>query len=379
MIKHLPPMGWNSWNTFASEIDEKLILASADALVSSGLKDAGYEYVVIDDCWALRERGKDGKLIPDPDKFPHGMKYLSDRIHEKGLKFGMYSCCGTMTCARYPASYGREFLDAETFAGWGVDFLKYDYCFKPFSEPGALLYRRMGLALASCGRDILFSGCSWGADNTHEWIGTTGAHMWRSTGDIFDTWESIRNLIRRQYDILPYGGQGCFNDMDMLVVGMHGKGNVGLTGCTADEYKLHFAAWCLLESPLMIGCDIRAMDEETKAILTNPVLLSIDQDPRCNRPYIIRFGGNDDLPVIVRALVNGDIALGFFNLSDSPADFFVTTDDLGVPLAQGKTLEGDEAYTGEKICALNSTLSASVPAHGCRVYRLRIVGDGRAL
>ena len=174
-------MGWNTWNTFAQNISEELILQSADAMVETGLKDEGYEYIVIDDCWALRERDKAGNLVPDPAKFPHGMKYVADYIHAKGLKFGMYSCCGTMTCARYPASYNHEFADAAAFAEWGVDFLKYDYCFKPNFADGKMLYRRMGLALANCGRDILFSGCSWGADKTHEWIGSTGANMWRST------------------------------------------------------------------------------------------------------------------------------------------------------------------------------------------------------
>lgn len=373
MIKNLPPMGWNTWNTFAQNIQEELILDSAKALVSSGLKDAGYEYVVIDDCWALKERGADGRLTPDPQKFPHGMKYLADRIHEMGLKFGMYSCCGTMTCAGYPASFDREFLDAETFAGWGVDFLKYDYCFKPAGAEGALLYRRMGLALASCGRDILFSGCSWGADKTPEWIGTTGANMWRSTGDIFDTWESVKSLIQQQYSILPFGGKDCFNDMDMLIVGMNGKGHVGIKGCSQEEYRLHFAAWCLFGSPLMIGCDIRNMDEETKRILTNPALLAIDQDARCNRPYIIRFCGNDDYPIIVRNLADGDLAVGFFNLSDSPADLWVTEADLGISFRQNKTLEGTEVYTGRKLRSVNATLSASLVPHTCEVYRMKIV------
>lgn len=376
MIKNLPPMGWNTWNTFAQNIQEELILDSAKALVSSGLKDAGYEYVVIDDCWALKERGADGRLTPDPQKFPHGMKYLADRIHEMGLKFGMYSCCGTMTCAGYPASFDQEFLDAETFAGWGIDFLKYDYCFKPTGTEGALLYRRMGLALASCGRDILFSGCSWGADKTQEWIGTTGANMWRSTGDIFDTWESVKSLIQQQYSILPFGGKDCFNDMDMLIVGMNGKGHVGIKGCSQEEYRLHFAAWCLFGSPLMIGCDIRNMDEETKRILTNPALLAIDQDARCNRPYIIRFCGNDDYPIIVRNLADGDLAIGFFNLSDSPANLWVTEADLGISFRQNKILEGTEVYTGRKLRSVNATLSSSLAPHTCEVYRMKIVKLG---
>ncbi len=370
MIKNVPPMGWNTWNTFAENINEELILRSADAVVASGLKDAGYEYVVIDDCWALKERDGNGRLVPDPAKFPHGMKYVADYIHALGLKFGIYSCAGLMTCAGYPSSYDREFTDAETFAGWGVDFLKYDYCFKPACAEGANLYRRMGLALAACGRDILFSACSWGADETHKWIGTTGANMWRSTGDIVDTWESVKELIKRQYDILPYGGVGCFNDMDMLIVGMHGKGHVGLKGCTDEEYRLHFAAWCLLGSPLMIGCDIRNMDGATKSILTNKALIGIQQDARGIRPFIVKQWQNDDLPMIVRYLENGDIALGFFNLSEAPAGFWITADDLGVPAISGRMLSGEELYTGERVSAKNGVLSAEVKPHSCAVYRL---------
>ncbi len=373
MIKNIPPMGWNTWNTFAENINESLILRSADELIASGLKAAGYEYVVIDDCWALRERDKDGRLVPDPEKFPHGMKYVADYLHERGLKFGMYSCAGLMTCAGYPSSFGREFTDAETFASWGVDFLKYDYCFKPIFAEGKTLYRRMALALANCGRDILLSACSWGADNTHEWIGSTGANMWRSTGDIVDSWESVKELIYRQYDILPYGGVGCFNDMDMLIVGMNGRGHVGLKGCTENEYKLHFAAWCLLGSPLMIGCDIRNMDASTKSILTNADLISIQQDPRGVRPFLIKFAGIEGLPVFVRYLFGGDIAVGFFNLLDEPANVWVTAEDLGVPVQAGVMLEGKEAYTGEGMRSQNGVLSAALPAHACKVYRMKVV------
>ncbi len=373
MIKNIPPMGWNTWNTFAENINEELVLASAETLLSSGLKAAGYEYVVVDDCWALRERDKDGKLVPDPEKFPHGMKYVADALHKMGLKFGMYSCSGAMTCASYPASLDREYLDARTFARWGVDFLKYDYCFKPVSADGKNLYRRMGMALANSGRDILFSGCSWGMDDTPAWIGSTGANMWRSTPDIFDTWDSVKDLFKRQYHILPYGGVGCFNDMDMLIVGMHGKGHVGLSGCTDDEYRFHFAAWCMLASPLMIGCDIRSMDETTKQILTDPVLLSIVKDPRGNRPYFLFYYGNEDLPVIVRALDGGDVAVGLFNLTDGRANVWVTADDIGVPVFSGKTLIGKEAYTGEEGRFVNGTLSKELPPHSCAVWRMKVV------
>lgn len=237
MIKLTPPMGWNSWNTFGENINEKMIFETADVMAESGLRDKGYEYLVIDDCWSLRERTENGRLVPDPEKFPHGMKAVADYVHSKGLKFGMYSCAGNMTCAGYPGSYEHEFIDAETFASWDVDFLKYDYCYHSPILHGKYLYRRMGLALENCGRDILFSACSWGADETHEWIKETGASMWRSTGDIFDTWDSVKDLVAQQEKLHPYNGVGCFNDMDMLIVGMHGKGNVGLAAAAMSSIR----------------------------------------------------------------------------------------------------------------------------------------------
>ena len=236
-------------------------------MVSTGLLEKGYEYLVIDDCWSLKERDGNQRLVPDPVKFPHGMKAVADYVHSKGLKFGMYSCAGNLTFPGYPGSFEHEFTDARTFAEWGVDFLKYDYCYHSPIIHGQYLYRRMGLALENCGRDILFSACSWGADQTQEWIKTSAASMWRSTGDIFDTWESVKDLVKQQEKLHPYNGVGCFNDMDMLIVGMYGKGNVGLKGCSDTQYKTHFSIWALLGSPLMIGCDIRSMNEETKAIL----------------------------------------------------------------------------------------------------------------
>ena len=175
-----PPMGYNTWNTFGSNINDALIRETADAMVEKGLLEAGYEYLVIDDCWSLRNRDpKTDRLVPDPEKFPSGMRNLADYVHSKGLKFGMYSCAGVRTCANYPGSFDHEFLDAQTFAEWGVDFLKYDYCFRPDRIDGPLLYRRMGQALRACGRDILFSACNWGADNVGAWARGAGADMYR--------------------------------------------------------------------------------------------------------------------------------------------------------------------------------------------------------
>ena len=192
MLVNRPPMGWNTWNTFGHAISDSLVRESADAFERLGLKEAGYQYIVIDDCWSLKTRdSQTDRLVPDPEKFPEGMKAVADYVHSKGLKFGMYSCAGNLTCAGYPGSFEHEFIDAQTFAEWNVDFLKYDYCYHSPIIHGKYLYRRMGLALENCGRDILFSACSWGADETHEWIKSTGASMWRSTGDIFDTWQSV--------------------------------------------------------------------------------------------------------------------------------------------------------------------------------------------
>ena len=220
-----PPMGWNSWNTFTWEINDKLIREAADAFVSEGLKDAGYEYVVIDDCWSEKQRDKNGKLVPDHWKFPDGIKPVADYVHSKGLKFGMYSCAGTHTCGGHPGSFEHEFDDAETFAEWGVDYLKYDYCYKPDHIPGEVLYKRMSMALRNCGRDIMFSACNWGNDNVYKWIRESGAHLFRSTGDIQDNWESIKRLALSQIGSECYGGNFCHNDIDMLVVGMHGGSN----------------------------------------------------------------------------------------------------------------------------------------------------------
>lgn len=269
-----PLKGWNSWNTFGANINDALIRESAEAVAKSGLKDAGYDYIVIDDCWSLKDRDADGRLVADPALFPHGMKDLADYIHSLGFKFGMYSCVGTKTCAGYPGSFGHEFQDAQTFADWGVDFLKYDYCYKPDSIDGRLLYNRMSMALKATGRDIVFSACSWGADDTAKWIRSTGADMWRSTGDIVDSWASVKSLFGQQRDILPYGGPGCYNDMDMLIVGMNGKGNVGINGCTLEEYRTHFTLWAFLSSPLMLGCDVRTMEDPIRDMLTNREVLA---------------------------------------------------------------------------------------------------------
>ena len=377
MLKLTPAMGWNSWNTFGNEINEQLIFDTADTMVDSGLLSHGYEYLVIDDCWSEKTRDESGHLVPDHVKFPHGMKAVADYVHSNGLKFGMYSCAGNLTCAGYPGSYEHEFIDAQTFASWGVDYLKYDYCFHSPLIHGKYLYRRMGLALENCGRDILFSACSWGADETQEWIKTTGASMWRSTGDIVDTWNSIRDLTLQQEKLHPYNGVGCFNDMDMLIVGMHGKGNVGLTGCTDVQYRTHFSLWAFLSSPLMIGCDIRNMDETTKKILTNDELIAINQDPAARQPYRVHvdFGypRNEDVIIYVRHLVGGKLAVGFFNLSDKKAASHLNMDELGLPISCGKTLSLHNVWDGKTYTVDNGTFHWTLEPFDCGVFVADII------
>lgn len=374
-----PPMGWNTWNTFATNINEQLILDSAEIMISSGLRDAGYNYIVIDDGWCLRQRGKDGRLVPDPEKFPRGIRALADDLHAMGLKLGIYSCAGNMTCGRYPGSNSYEFIDAETFAEWHIDYLKYDYCHKPIHEVGQQLYLRMATALANSGRDILFSACSWGSENTHEWIKSTGAHTWRSTPDIADNWENICNLVRMQKPLLPYNGLGCFNDMDMLVVGMNGVGHVGLTGCTETQYKTHFALWAFMGSNLMIGCDIRNMSPETKRILTCEGLIAINQDTAYCQPFSV--GGsvesqNDDMEdsfVWAKLLEDGRFAIGFFNLSDSKRNMYLSLNDLALHRFCDRKLVLHDVWSGETSESVDGIFLCPTDAYDCHVFIADVV------
>ena len=375
-----PPMGWNSWNTFNVKINEEVVRGAADAMVETGLRDAGYEYVVIDDCWSLKERDENGRLVADPAIFPSGMKALADYIHSKGLKFGMYSCNGPLTCASFPGSFDHEFVDAETFASWGVDFLKYDNCFKPKIE-GQILYRRMSMALRNCGRDILFSACNWGAEHSETWMRSAGAQMYRSTTDIRDSWQSIKSLALSQLGKIAYSGSYCFNDMDMLVVGMYGKSNheyianADISSCTDIDYRTHFAFWCMMNSPLMIGCDIRDMSEATKKTLMNRDLIAINQDIEGRSPYYL--GLNPDEPSdhfwMIKALSDGDIALGAFNFSDKKRSMHIQTFDIGLPATTGKVFDAFECVNGEHIGKINEVFEAKLEAHDCKIFRCKVV------
>jgi len=376
MLAQTPPMGWNSWNTFGRNIDEKLLRDMADRIVDLGLKDVGYEYVVIDDCWSLKQRDENGRLVPDPAKFPSGMKALSDYIHSKGLKFGMYSCAGTKTCDGYPGSFDFEFVDAQTFADWGVDFLKYDFCFKPKLANGPILYNRMGMALKATGREILFSACNWGSDEVEKWIRSAGAHMYRSTYDINDNFIRFKDLAMSQVDKLAYSGPGCYNDIDMLICGMRGVGNVGNGGCTDVEYTTHFALWCLFQSPLMIGCNLNNIDEYNLNLMKNKELLSINQDPEARPPMKLPDQHNTDRarlrPAFFKHLANGEYIIAFFNFGDEEWRSEIELYDLGITVASGYGIEGYDIFTGEKTGLRKIDFSAMVEPHGCRLFRVKL-------
>ena len=391
-VAQLPPMGWNSWNTFGWQINEQLIFEMADLMASQGYREAGYEYLVIDDCWSLRERGKDGRIVPDPEKFPHGMKAVADYVHSKGLKFGMYSCAGVRTCAGYPGSYDHEFVDAQTFADWGVDFLKYDFCNFPQSGNCKARYLTMSMALKATGREILFSACNWGMEEPGEWMRAIGAHMYRSTGDIMDNFVSFTDIVKSQLNKLCMSGNHCFNDMDMLTVGMEGKGNVGLGKvCSYEEYRLQFVLWCLCGVPLMMGADLRSLAPEYRALMLNPALLRINQDAECRPPYIVRrdsvcIPNPDDAQapwahpadtafVLLRHLTDNEFALFYANLSDADAEVHCEMADMGLPVTGGVALDMTDVFSGEHLGPQKDSFNPHIKAHDCRLFLCHLVKD----
>ena len=312
-LAQTPPMGWNSWNTFQTNIDLPLLKGMVDTYVSSGMKDAGYQYFVLDDGWMAMERDKDGNLVADPKKFPNGMKEFSDYVHSKGLKFGIYNCAGTKTCAGYPGTRGYEYQDARLYASWGVDYLKFDWC----SSDGINAreaYTTMSKAIRAAGRPMIFSLCEWGQNKPWRWAKNVG-QLWRTTGDIwagFDknlnkgTWtaSSVLAILDQQDSIRQYAGPGHWNDPDMLEVG---------NGMKYNEDKAHFSLWCMLAAPLMAGNDLRNMSAQTTAILTNKDIIALDQDVLGIEAF--RYYAFDGIEIWVKPLANNELAVCFLNRS----------------------------------------------------------------
>jgi alpha-galactosidase len=318
-------MGWNSWNKFGCDVDETLIRRMADAMVASGMKDAGYDYVVIDDCWH-GERDARGDIQPDPKRFPSGMKALGDYIHSRGLKFGIYSDAGLKTCAGRPGSRGYEFQDARQYAAWGVDYLKYDWCMAGTQDAPSSYYI-MSAALQASGRDIVFSICEWGHSRPWTWGASVG-NLWRTTGDIYDAWEGVKgyslgvmNILDRQVELYPFARPGHWNDPDML--------EVGNGGMSTQEYRSHFSLWAMLAAPLIAGNDIGHMDADTRAILTNREVIAVDQDPLGAQAR--RVSKQGDLEVWARPLQGGGRAVVLLNRGRAPASIGVDWAMLDYP------------------------------------------------
>jgi alpha-galactosidase len=303
-LAQTPPMGWNSWNKFGCDVSEQLIREMADAMVSSGLQAAGYQYVNIDDCWQV-SRDAQGNIVADPAKFPSGIKALADYVHGKGLKLGVYTDAGRLTCQKRPGSFDHEFRDAKTYASWGVDYVKVDWCHSEGLDP-EVQYAKFRDALAQAGRPIVFSICNWGVKAPWRWGPKTG-NLWRTTGDISDKYDSMSLIGFSQNGLEKFAGPGHWNDPDML--------EVGNGGMDRDEYRTHMALWALLAAPLLAGNDLRSMTAETKEMLTNGEVLAVDQDSKGVQGH--RIWEEGPLEIWAKPLADQSQAVGLFNRSEA--------------------------------------------------------------
>jgi alpha-galactosidase len=358
-----PPMGWNTWNKFGCNISEKLIRSAADELVSTGMKDAGYEYLVIDDCWH-GARDVHGDIQPDAERFPAGIKALADYVHSKGLKFGIYSDAGTRTCAKRPGSRGYEFQDAKQYAAWGVDYLKYDWC-DTSTQDAHSSYDIMRQALNATGRPIVFSMCEWGTAKPWLWGAGIG-NLWRTTGDITDHWEGkydyslgMMTIVDLNAGLYPYAGPGHWNDPDML--------EIGNGGMTFEEYKTHFSLWSIMAAPLMAGNDLSAMSPETRTILLNKDVIAVDQDVRGEAGRRVRTMG--DLEVWSRNLADGNRAVVLLNRGSAPAEIKLDWADLGYPASL--KLELRDLWQSKSVGKFQGSYATSVPSHGVAMLTLK--------
>lgn len=349
-----PPMGWNSWNHFANRIDDQIVRTEADAMVSSGMKAAGYEYIVIDDTWA-GQRDANGNIQPN-SKFPD-MKALADYVHSKGLKLGIYSGPGPRTCAGYEGSLGHEEQDAQTYANWGIDYLKYDWCQPPASvEQMEAAYTKMHDALLKTGRPIVFSLCEYGWHKVWEWGASVGGNLWRTTGDISDRYYSMAEIGFDQNGLEKYAGPGHWNDPDML--------EVGNGGMSEDEYRTHMSLWAILAAPLMAGNDLTQMTPYTVALLTNPDVIAVDQDPAGKQGY--RVAQEGPFEVWMKPMADGSKVVGLFNRQRTTEQMTVNFSDIGI---SGSASVRD-LWLHNDLGTFTGKFSAYVPMHGVVMVRI---------
>jgi len=363
-----PPMGWNSWNVWGPEVDDGKVRAAADWMVRSGLAACGYQYINIDDAWEA-ERDADGRILPN-EKFPD-MKALADYVHARGLKLGIYSSPGPKTCGGYAGSYEHERLDAKTYAEWGVDFLKYDWCsYEHIAADRSLPelrkpYEIMRAALDACGRDIVYSLCQYGMGEVSTWGADVGGNLWRTTGDIFDRWESMSRIGFEQAGLEPYAGPGHWNDPDMLVVGKVGWGaELRDSRLTTNEQITHMTLWSLLAAPLLIGCDLSQLDDFTRAVLTNPEVLEINQDRLGRQAARVSIQGRQE--VWARPLADGTLAVGLFNRGRGLVTMTAKWDALGLSGPQPVR----DAWRRADLGVFDGECSVDVPRHGAVLLRI---------
>ena len=372
-----PPMGWMTWNLFQGNINEKLIRETADAMVEGGFRDAGYEYIFIDDLWQ-GGRDRENNIIPDPEKFPSGIKALADYVHSKGLKLGIYSDAAQLTCGGRTASLGFEKQDARTFASWGIDYLKYDYCNAPADSATARQrYRTMANALQNSGRDIVLGICEWGQRQCEEWCEEVGGQLWRTSGDVRDMWKDIvkqggmgiLDIIDITAPLAKHARPGQWPDMDMLVVGLYGTGgpssDLGGVGCTQTEYQTQMSMWRMMSSVLALSNDLRHLTPEDKRILLNKEIIAIDQDPLGKAAErVVNEAGHQ---VFVRPLANGSHAVAILNSGDKAQRLSVSFKQLGLT---GKYTVRD-VWQHRDIARGATKWGGKVQAHETKVFVLR--------
>jgi len=366
-----PPMGWNTWNKFACNVSDELVRGMADAMVKSGMKDAGYQYIVIDDCWQV-SRDATGNIVVDPQRFPNGIKPLADYVHSVGLKFGIYSDAGAKTCQGRPAGLGHEYQDARTYASWSVDYLKYDWCNTLPGQDARSSYANIRQALDASGRPIVLSICEWGSHQPWLWAKEAGGNLWRTTGDIQDRWagkkewspgnccsNGMLDIVDENEPLYSYAGPGHWNDPDML--------EVGNGGMTPTEYRSHFSLWALMAAPLIAGNDLRSMTPEIHDILTNKEVIAIDQDPLGRQGR--RVWKDGDLEVWSKQLQDGSRAVILLNRGASSREITASWEQIGYPGHLSAAVR--DLWAHKDLGKFTGKFSAPVESHGVVMLTIR--------